>query len=167
MCFLSFKENKMKFITILSFLFLFSVTSNAQPVLHQQAYEIALPDAEGDTIRLSSFKGNLVLIDFWASWCGPCRISNKALTKIYPKYKNKGFEIFAVSLDENERSWKKAIAKDKITWKQVIAIGGWYSATAETWKIEQLPTSFLLDKEGKIIAIDPDIKELEMILKKL
>ena len=154
------------FSIIILFLFSFHLV-NSQPLVTQQAYEINLPDVKGDSIKLSTLKGKIVLIDFWASWCGPCRQSNKELLKIYPKYKNKGFEIFAVSLDDNERNWVKAIAKDKITWKQVIAKGGWYAATAEQWKVEQLPTSYLIDKEGKIIAIDPDMKELELYLKKL
>ncbi len=154
-------------LLLISFICCFSILAKSQPKLQQQAFEIALPGVKGDTVRLSSLKGKVVLVDFWASWCGPCRVSNKALNKIYPRYKNKGFEIFAVSLDDTERSWEKAILKDKIIWPQVISKGGWYSATAQQWNVEQLPTSYLLDKAGKIIAIDPDLKELETYLKKL
>ena len=131
------------------------------------AEEIALPSVSGDTIYLSSLKGKVVLLDFWASWCGPCRSSNKGLTKLYPKYKSKGFEILGVSLDDDHSKWKMAIAKDKITWLQVNEPGGWDAKTAMMWNISAIPTSFLIDKEGKLIAMDLTGKELEKALKYL
>ena len=105
--------------------------------------------------------------DFWASWCGPCRSSNKELTKLYPKYKSKGFEILGVSLDDDHSKWKIAIAKDKITWLQVNEPGGWDAKTAMQWNISAIPTSFLIDKEGKLLAMDLTGKELEKALKYL
>ena len=99
---------------ILVFQLLFAGRLLAQPMQGQFAAEIALPTITGDTLRLSDFKGKIVLLDFWASWCGPCRAANKGLGKIYDKFSDKGFEIYSVSLDQEKDSWMKAIKKDKI-----------------------------------------------------
>jgi peroxiredoxin len=143
------------------------VLAAAQPRIGEQAYEISLPGLNGDTITLSSLKGKVVLIDFWASWCGPCRMSNKQMVKFYPKYKNKGFEILGVSLDDNAADWKKAVAKDKISWLQVNDPGGWEARSALKWNLFAIPTTFLIDKEGRVVAIDPEKKDLEKALKEL
>ncbi len=152
--------------TLLIGLLVFNV-AEAQPRQGQSAAEIALPSIAGDTLRLSSLKGKVVLLDFWASWCGPCRSSNRELTKLYPKYRNKGFEIIGVSLDDDISKWKAAVAKDKITWLQVNEPGGWEANTAKQWDISAIPTSFLIDKEGKLLAMDLTSKELEKALKYL
>ena len=142
-----------------------SLAANAQIKFGYDAPEISLPSVTGDTIHLSSLKGKVVLLDFWASWCGPCRATNKQLVKLYPKFKEKGFEIFSVSLDDNKQSWMKAIHKDKINWLQVNDGGGWDAPTAVSWRIDAIPTSYLIDKEGKLIAMDPEVKDLEKMLK--
>ena len=147
--------------------FLLLTAVKAQPRQGQLAADIALPSVSGDTIRLSSLKGKVVLLDFWASWCGPCRSANKDFTKLYPKYKEKGFEIFSVSLDSDKGEWMTAIKKDKINWVQVNDNAGRESATAVNWFIDALPTSFLIDKEGRLIAMDLEGKELEKALKQL
>ena len=152
---------------ILVLLLLFSGRSLAQPMQGQLAAEIALPSITGDTLRLSDFKGKIVLLDFWASWCGPCRSANKGLSKIYDKFSEKGFEIYSVSLDEEKDSWIKAVKKDKIKWKQVIDPGGWETPTAQQWNIFALPTSFLIDREGRLLAMDLEGKDLEKALKEM
>jgi peroxiredoxin len=150
------------------FLFSFFIQQvMAQPRQGMMAGEIALPTVEGDTLKLSSFKGKVVLIDFWASWCAPCRVTNRGLTKLYPKYKDKGFEIFAVSLDDDPEKWKKAMKQDKVTWPQVNDNGGWESSTVQQWNLFAIPTSYLMDKDGRLIAMDLEKKELEKALKEL
>jgi peroxiredoxin len=152
------------FLILLLFI---SMLTQAQPKQGMKAFEINLPTLKGDSIRLSDFKGKVVLLDFWASWCKPCRASNKELAKIYPKYKDKGFEIFAVSLDESKADWKKAVAADKISWLQVNDGGGFDSRTAQKWDLYAIPTSFLIDKNGTLVAMDLEGKELEKVIKSL
>ena len=150
---------------------LFSVFySNGQEVANitDPRLQIKLPDVKGDSITLASLKGKVVLLDFWASWCMPCRAANKKLVKLYAKYKPQGFEIFGVSLDETKKDWQKAIIKDKITWLQVNdPRGSWEAKTAADWNISVLPTSFLINKKGDVVAIDPEGKELENSIKEL
>lgn len=152
--------------SIVAFLLIASLNGYAQPKIGEQVQEIALKNAKGETEKLSDLRGKLVLIDFWASWCGPCRHSNKDLVKLYSKYKAKGFEIYGISIDDNAEAWKKAIISDQITWKQVNDQGGWESSLANAWKIEVIPSSFLIDKEGKLIAKDPTRGEIEHFLKR-
>jgi peroxiredoxin len=154
--------------TIASFLFLslFVCTAGAQE-LGKPAPEITLKNASGVEVSLSSLKGKVVLLDFWASWCGPCRSENKRMAKLYKKYKDKGFEIYSVSVDSDPEKWKKAIKKDGITWTQVNDPGDWESVTARRWGIQALPTTFLLDKTGKMIDYDLEGAALEKKIKEL
>ena len=139
----------------------------AQPKVGDVAKDIELRTVNGKQVKLSDYRGKIVLVDFWASWCGPCRKANPGLLALYSKYKQQGFEIFGVSLDEDKSAWKKAIAKDGITWVQVNQDGGWDAPVALQWKIEQLPSSFLLDQNGTVLLIDPAKDELESQLQKL
>ncbi|MFN8259582.1 MAG: TlpA disulfide reductase family protein [Chitinophagales bacterium] len=121
--------------------------------LNTQAPDITLLNPSGDTIQLSNLKGNYVLLDFWASWCQPCRMENPNVVALYNKYHAQGFEVFSVSLDANVDQWKKAIAKDGLVWKNHgCDFGGWQSAPAQAYRVESIPCTFLLDKTGKVIA---------------
>ncbi|MCK5028004.1 MAG: AhpC/TSA family protein [Bacteroidales bacterium] len=116
------------------------------------APEIILPSPDGDTILLSSLKGKYVLLDFWASWCRPCRVENPILVKNYKKYNEKGFEIFQVSLDKKKDAWVNAIEKDELTWIHVSDLQYWNSTPAQQYGVQGIPANFLLDRNGRIIA---------------
>ena len=131
------------------------------------APKINLKTPEGNTLALSSLRGKVVLIDFWASWCGPCRKENPNVKRIYDKYKDKGFEIYGVSLDNNGDQWKAAIAKDGLGWKHVSDLGGWKSSAAQLYQVHSIPQTFLLDKEGRIIKSGFRSHELETLLQDL
>jgi len=142
-------------------------------------YSLRAPDFEaeiidGETITLSSLRGQLVLIDFWASWCPPCREENPHLVKLYKKYKDtnfvngKGFTILGISLDRNEKAWKDAIQKDGLTWPlQVCDLEGARSPIATQYKISAIPASFLLDQNGVIIGTNLRGEVLEVTLEEL
>jgi len=157
----------MKSIIVTVALVLAGFMVNAQVKVDQIAPEIALPGVNDSPVKLSSFKGKVVLIDFWASWCGPCRASIPGVIKLYDKYKAKGFEVFGVSIDSKKKDWLKAIAQDKITYPQVNDKAGWYSKTTEVYGVNAIPNTFLLDKTGKIVAIDLEGEQLENKLKAL
>jgi peroxiredoxin len=125
------------------------------PVSHEgtEAPEISLPDPQGDTINLSSTRGKVVLLDFWASWCTPCRNENPNLVKAYNSYNSKGFQIYQVSLDKTKEAWLKGIEDDHLgKWIHVSDIKYWNSIVVPLYRIESIPANFLLDREGRIIA---------------
>jgi thiol-disulfide isomerase/thioredoxin len=124
--------------------------------------DINLNTPEGKPLSLSSFKGKVVLVDFWASWCAPCRRENPFLVELYKKLKGEDFEIFAVSLDENVAAWKNAIEKDGLTWPQVSDLKRWESQVVKDFYIEAIPFNILIDRSGKIIAKGLRNDELEM-----
>jgi peroxiredoxin/uncharacterized cupredoxin-like copper-binding protein len=131
------------------------------------APEINLATPDGGTLALSSLRGKVVLIDFWASWCGPCRKENPAVKAIYEKYKNKGFEIYGVSLDNDGAKWKAAIAKDGLTWKHVSELKGWTSTAGEAYGVSSIPATFLIDKEGRIVKSGFRSHQLEALIQPL
>ena len=137
-----------------------SLFCKAQLKIGEPVPEISLPNALDSIVNLSSFSGKVVLIDFWASWCAPCRATNPYIQKLYKKYKANGFEVYAVSLDVKKQAWLKAVKKDKLTYSVVIDDAGWSSRVAESFFVDMLPTNFLLDKSGKIVAINLEGKEL-------
>ncbi|HLY72217.1 MAG TPA: TlpA disulfide reductase family protein [Puia sp.] len=117
-----------------------------------RAPEFTQNDASGKSISLASFKGKYVLVDFWASWCGPCRAENPNVVKAYSKYHRKGFDILGVSLDEKKDKWEEAIKKDNLNWSQVSDLQGWKNSVAALYGIQGIPMNFLIDKDGKIVA---------------
>ncbi len=129
--------------------------------------EIVLPDPSGKELRLSSYRGKVVLIDFWASWCKPCRAEMPSVVALYKKYKDKGFEIFGVSLDKNKDNWVQAIKQDGITWPQVSDLKFWESEVVPLFNVESIPYTILVDKDGKIIAKGLRGEELENKLKEI
>ena len=118
------------------------------------APDISLPQPDGTLLSLSSLKGKYILIDFWASWCRPCREENPEMVKLYQQYKDQGFEILGVSLDESREQWLQAIEKDGLPWLHVSDLQGAASSTVQLYKVQAIPMTVLLDKGGKIIAMN-------------
>jgi peroxiredoxin len=154
-------------ICITLFLMMISLNLFSQMNPGQTAADLSLPDLNGKMVSLSGFKGKVVLIDFWASWCGPCRRNNPRLVKLYNKYHEKGLEIYGVSLDEDADSWKKAVNHDKLTWTQVLDDKGWDGPSALVYRVEMIPSSFLIDRQGVIRSVNADGPELENGIKDL
>lgn len=118
------------------------------------AIDFTQNDVNGNPVSLSSFKGKYVLIDFWASWCKPCRIENPNVVKAYERFKDKNFTVLGVSLDQEKDPWIKAIEKDKLTWTNVSDLQYWNNAVAQLYRVQGIPQNFLLDPNGKIVAKD-------------
>ena len=129
-----------------------SILTKVEPGKPAQAFTQA--DVNGNPVSLASYKGKYVLVEFWASWCGPCRAENPNLLEQYNLYKNKGFDIVGVSLDDNKEKWTTAIAKDGMPWTQVSDLKGWNNMVALLYGVRAVPASFLIDPAGKIVAND-------------
>lgn len=131
------------------------------------APEISLPNPDGEMLPLSSLRGKYVLIDFWASWCKPCRLENPNVVKLYNRYKDKGFEVYGVSLDKDRQKWIKAIEEDKLTWSHVSDLQFWNSAAAQLYNVNSIPFTVLIDPEGKVVQTKLRGRALEQKLEAL
>ena len=131
-----------------------------------QFLEFRLPSVSGDTIALSELKGKVKLIDFWASWCGPCRAENSNLLRIYENYKDKGLVIVSISMDTHKKAWEEAIQEDKLPWLQLSDLKGIGKGIARQYNIQSIPQTYILDAENKVIAVGLRGKELEETIDK-
>lgn len=136
-------------------------------VLNVAADDFSQEDTKGQPVKLSSFRGKYVLVDFWASWCGPCRQENPNVVKAYNRFKDKNFTILGVSLDDNRERWLRAISQDGLAWTQVSDLRGWGNEVAVQYGVQSIPTNFLVDPAGKIIARNLRGEELEAKLEQL
>lgn len=128
--------------------------------------DFSQPDTTGQAVMLSSFKGKYILVDFWASWCGPCRKENPNMLEAYHKYKNRNFEIVAVSLDENRRQWIAAVKEDQLPWKQLSDLKR-ENAAGKLYGVTSIPTNYLIDPTGKIVALNLRGENLDKKLQEL
>jgi peroxiredoxin len=164
-----------KLLTIVGLLFSMSIYSqNIGLNIGDKAPEISQKNPNGEVMKLSQLEGQIAIIDFWASWCGPCRRENPNLVKTYNQFKSKkfkngkGLEIFSVSLDKSIESWVKAMTKDQLSWEYHVSdLKGWHSSAAGLYEINSIPSTYIIDGDGIIIAKNLRGDELNQFLKKI
>jgi len=140
---------------------LFSLYSVIKRVaISQPSPDFALPDVHGDIVHLKDFRGKYVLLDFWASWCPPCRAANPDLVRIYHQYKEKGFTIVGISVDKKRDRWLEAITRDQLVWPNLSALDGW-GAITQLYGVKAVPQNFLIDPQGIIVGKNLEIEGLQ------
>jgi peroxiredoxin len=128
-------------------------TKNGKYAAGDMAPDIVMNDPSGVERKLSDLRGKVILVDFWASWCGPCRRENPNVVRAYAKYKDQGFEVFSVSLDSKADRWASAIEQDQLTWPNHVSdLKGWRNAAAQEYGISSIPHTMLIDRDGSILA---------------
>jgi len=162
----------MRYIVILLIFFTFNLSGQDLKV-GDTVPDITMEGLNGQIIKLSSLRGKVVLVDFWASWCKPCRKENPEIVKIYEEYQDQefkngnGFTVFSVSLDMKHAAWEKAVTADNLTWKYHVSdLKGWDNAAAREYGVSAIPQSYLIDGNGRVIAVNPRGGELEKELRK-
>ena len=159
---------QMKYLNVLLMsAFMFTLTTKAQPRKGDLAPELTLPDTQGKTFALSSLRGSVVLLDFWASWCRPCRENSPELVKLYAKFKGQGLQILGVSVDDNPSAWQRAVKVDKMTWPQVIVPAAEKNRVLSTYGVSYIPATFLMDRKGVLQEVDLRGGELEQAIQRL
>lgn len=169
---MSFKKSMYLFffvsISIIAYIFIYPNNKNnivRDNITYEKAPNFSLPNQYGDTISLYDFKGNFLLIDFWASWCVACRKDNPNIVELYEKYSSKGLAFLSISLDglldqeKPKEDWVQAINEDRLIWENVSELKGWRSKVRNLYEIERLPMTILIDKEGNIITKDKNTIE--------
>lgn len=146
--------------------FLVRMTKLKSVQVGQTAPDFTMPTIDGKSIKLASLRGKYVMIDFWASWCAPCRRENPNVVKAYQKYKNRNFTILSISIDKDPVAWKQAVVADGLTWTHVSELKDFESPTARLYQVEAIPSSFIIDPAGKIIAKNLAGADLDAFLNK-
>ena len=150
----------MKNIILVIILLVGACPVSAQITVRDTIPDITLQNEKAENFSLLSFNGKVTLVDFWASWCGPCRISNKKLVRLYNETRDNNFEIVGISLDTDKKKWLATIAKDKLQYTQLIDPMGFDAKTAIVFNVEQLPATYLFDETGKLVAINPTEQQI-------
>ncbi len=150
-------------VTAICYLWNVSLVS-CQLNIGQSLPDVSVQNSAGQSVLLKPEKGKVYLIDFWASWCGPCRKANKKLVKLYDQYKSKNFEIIGISLDKDQNKWLNAVKSDKLLYIQFIDAKGFDAKAAQVFGVEALPASFLFNKDGTLVKINPTESEIKFFL---
>jgi peroxiredoxin len=157
-------KNQLKYYIVIFTIFTLSI--NAQIKVGDTIPSITLKSSNNKEINITSFKGKYVLIDFWASWCAPCRLGNKKLVKLHNEITSDKIEIIGISIDTDTNKWLKAIEKDKIKFTQLIDSKGFDAETAVQFGVDELPSKYLFNQEGILIAKNPSEEEITKLIEK-